>query len=89
MNNYKIICNLIGNYLNSIHVPYTFKHVQDEQQYSVEYMCKEHVISVNMSRVTPIIWGRIKTGCLLSPMFILLEKLEDFKQCIRSKCILE
>lgn len=85
---YKKICNLIGSYLNSIDVPYTFIHVQDDNSIGVEYTCKDHVISVNMSLSKSVIWGRVQTDCLLSPMFILLEKLEDFKECIRSKCIL-
>jgi hypothetical protein len=85
--NFKRIANLIGSYLNSIGVPYTFIHVQSEHKISVEYTCGEHVITVNMSLNT--IWGRVHSGCLLSPMYRLLDKLEDFKKCIRTKCILE
>lgn len=81
--NFKRIANLIGSYLNSIGVPYTFTHVQTENQISVEFLCGEHVITVNMSLNT--IWGRVNFG----PMYTLLEKLEDFKRCIRTKCILE
>lgn len=88
MNDYKIICNMIGSYLISIHVYYTFIHVQNDNSIGVAYTCGEHVISINMFLVNSVIWGRVQTGCLLSPMFILLEKLEDFKECIRSKCIL-
>lgn len=84
---FKKIANLIGSFLNSISVPYTFTHVKTENQISVEYLCGEHVISVNTS--TTIIWGRVQTNCLQSPMFILLENLEEFKLYIRAKCILE
>ena len=84
---FKKIANLIGRFLNSIGVPYTFTHVKTENTISVEYLCGEHVISVNTS--PHLIWGRVQTDCLQSPMFILLEKLEDFKRCIRSKCILK
>ena len=80
--NFKRIANLIGSYLNSIGVPYTFT-VQTENQISVEYRCGEHIISVNTSLNT--IWGRVDSGS----MYTLLEKLEDFKKCIRTKCILE
>ena len=86
---FKKIANLIGSFLNSIGVPYTFTHIKTENQISVEYLCGQHVISVNTSTLTPLIWGRVQTNCLQSPMYILLEKLEDFKKCIRSKCILE
>ena len=86
---YKKIVNLIGSYLNSIDVPYTFTHVQTEHHMGVEYVCGEHTISVNMSTLPLIIWGRVQTDCFSSPMYILLENLEEFKRYIRSKCILE
>ena len=87
---FKKIANLIGRFLHSIGVPYTFTHVKTKNTVSVEYLCGEHVISVNASTIPLIwIWGRVQTNCLQSPVFILLEKLEDFKRYIRSKCILE
>ena len=86
---YKKRVNLIGSYLNSIDVPYTFTHVKSDHHTGVEYLCGEHIISVNMSTVPLIIWGRVQTDCFSSPMYILLENLEEFKRYIRSKCILE
>ena len=82
-----LFADLIGSYLNSIDVPYTFTHVKSDHHMGVEYLCGEHTISVNMSLNT--IWGRVQTDCFSSPMFILLENLEEFKRYIRSKCILE
>jgi hypothetical protein len=88
---FRKISNLVGIYLNSIHIPYTFEHKKYSDRIAVEFMCCEHVITVNMSTITNtlIIWGRIQKGAILGPQYRLLEQLEDFKRDIRTKCIFD
>jgi len=88
---FRKISNLVGIYLNSIHIPYTFEHKKYSDIIAVEYKCNEHIITVNMSTITEslIIWGRIQKGAILGPQYRLLEQLEDFKKDIRTKCIFD
>ena len=88
---FKKIANLVGIFLNSHKLPYVFIHVDNEVIRGVEYTCNKCIISVYISKNTsePIIWGIVQKGCIRSPMFIFPRKLEDFKNCVLAKCILE
>lgn len=88
---FKKIANLVGIFLNTQNLPYVFKHIDNDVLYSVEYTCNKCIISVYISKKTsePIIWGIVQKGCIRSPMFIFPQKVEEFKNCILTKCVFE
>jgi hypothetical protein len=84
---YQKMANFVGTFLNINKVPYTFVHKVYDHHIAVEYTCNDHLITINFA--APLVWGRIQKGALLGRMYILTDKLEDFKREIRAKCILK
>jgi hypothetical protein len=86
---FKKMSNLVGMYLNSLDIRYTFEQKTYPDRFSVEYKCNDYTVSVNMYTIcgNGIIWGRIHSETMLGPQYRLLEQLEEFKREIRSKCI--